>query len=756
MSRILAAALAGALLCSVSHAAVAAPAASKAAAAAPAEQPGTERLTPERVFASPDLNGPRARGVKLSPDGTLVTYLKGAQDDANRLDLWAVDVKGGEPFRLIDSKALAPAGKELSEAEQARRERMRLRETGVIEYGWDDEGKTILVPLDGDLYLADRKSGQVRRLTATPGDEIDAKVSPHGRFVSYVRDQNLYVMDLATGREQALSTDGKGALSWGVAEFIAQEEMGRYTGYWWSPDESRVALTRVDESGVDVIPRFDIGSDGVKVVEQRYPRAGRPNAVVDLYVEDRATGQKVKVDLGSNPDIYLPRVAWSKDGKTLYAERQSRDQKTLELLEVDPTTGAAHPILTETSPHWIELNVDFKPLKDGSFLWASERSGYKHLYLYDRHGKLIRQVTSGDWPVDDVAGVDEAKGVVMFAASKDDVLARQLYAVSYLKPGQPKQITAGDGWWSFTMAKNGGSYAGTYSDPKTPPRTGFYTADGKLVRWVEPNALDATHPFFKYAGSLRTPQYGTLKASDGETLYYSISTPPGFDPSKKYPAIVLVYGGPHTQTIKKQWGGLTDQLLLNEGYVVFRLDNRGSFNRSVAFKTALDRRMGTVEVEDQLLGVNWLRSQPFVDSSKIAVQGWSYGGFMTLMLLTAKDSPFAAGMSGAPPSDWRLYDTHYTEEFMGKPSENVAGYKASEIVPRLDNLKPGSLLLLQGMADDNVTFDNSTRVMAALQAKSIPFELMDYPGERHGLRGNPRQLHLWRTYLAFLRRKIGS
>ncbi len=718
-----------------------------------AQAQSQERLTPERVFGNPDLNGPRARGVKLSPDGQLVTYLKSEAGDQNTLDLWAADVKGGEPFKLIDASVLQPKGKELSEAEKSRRERMRIRERGVVEYAWDDQGKFILVPLDGDLYLADRATGKVRRLTETPGDEVDAKVSPRGHFVSYVRDQNLYVLDLATGAEKALSSDGKDTLSWGTAEFISQEEMGRQTGAWWAPDESRVALTRVDESTVDIVPRFDIGPDGVKVVQQRYPRAGRPNAVVELWVEDVSTGARVKVDLGADKDIYLARVDWSKDGKTLYVQRQTRDQRRLDLLEVDPATGTGSVILSETSPHWVELNDDFKPLGSGEFLWSSERSGYRHLYLYDRHGKPVRQVTHGDWPVDEVAGVDEAKKLVLIAASKDDTLQRHLWAVSYAKPGEPKKLTSGEGWWTLTVAKTGGSFSGTYSDPKTPPRTGFYAPDGKLVRWIEPNTLDTAHPFFPYAASLRTPEYGTIKAADGSDLHWAISTPPGFDPARKYPVIVSVYGGPHTQTIKKQWGSLTDQLLLNEGYVLFRLDNRGSSNRSVAFKTALDRRLGTVEVEDQLAGVGFLKTLPYVDPKRIGVMGWSYGGFMTLMLMTAPDSPFVAGMSGAPPSDWRLYDTHYTEQFMGKPSENEAGYKASEIVPRLGAMK-GSLLLLQGMADDNVTFDNSTRVMAALQGASRPFELMDYPGERHGLRGNPRMLHLWRTYLDFLDRKL--
>ena len=477
-----------------------------------------EKLTAERVYSDPDLNGPTARGVKLSPDGQLVTYLKARPEDQNALDLWAAPTQGGEPFRLIDSKALAPEQKTLSEAEKARRERERISQHGVVEYEWDDQGKFILVPLEGDLWLAERATGKVRRLTQTPGDEIDAKVSPKGDFVSYVRDQNLYVMDLATGQERALTTEGKGTLSFGTAEFVAQEEMQRFTGYWWSPDEKHIALTRVDESGVDVIPRLDIGPDGVKVIEQRYPRAGRPNAVVELYVEDLASGAKVKVDLGPNPDIYLARAGWSKDGRTLYVERQTRDQKRLDLLAVDPATGAAKVILTETSPYWVELNDDFKPLADGDFLWASERTGYKHLYLYDRDGKLIRSVTSGDWPVDQVEGVDEARGLVLFSASKDTPTERQLYEVSYREPAEPKALTSGAGWWTVTVAKGGQAFAGTYSDPATPPRTGLYAADGKLVRWIEPNTLDATHPYFKYLDHHRVPEFGTIKASDGQAL----------------------------------------------------------------------------------------------------------------------------------------------------------------------------------------------------------------------------------------------
>ncbi|OZA84727.1 MAG: hypothetical protein B7X77_00005, partial [Caulobacter sp. 39-67-4] len=312
---------------------------------------------------------------------------------------------------------------------KARRERARVFSRGIVEYSWDSQGRFILVPLDGDLYLDSVSDGKVSRLTETPGDEVDAKVSPLGGYVSYVRDQNLYVKPVNGGAEKAVTTDGKDALSFGVAEFIAQEELDRFSGYWWSPDESRIAYTRVDESGVDIVPRADIGPGGATVVLQRYPRAGRPNAVVDLFVQDLATGKAVQLDLGANKDIYVARVDWSADGKTVYVQRLSRDQKTLDLIAFNPATGVGKTILTETDAHFIEVHEDFRPLDDGSFLWSSEKSGFNHLYRHAADGKLIAQITKGDWPMNRVEGVDETRKVVIFGASIDTPIERRLYEV---------------------------------------------------------------------------------------------------------------------------------------------------------------------------------------------------------------------------------------------------------------------------------------------------------------------------------------
>jgi dipeptidyl-peptidase-4 len=728
-----------------------------ASAAAHAREASSQadRLTPERVFADPDLSGPKARGVKLSPDGSVVTYLKAKPDDQRMTDLWAADVKGGAPRLLVDGRALIPEGRELSEAEKSRRERQGIQSSGVVDYTWDDQGRFIVVPVEGDIWLFERAESKVRRLTDTPADEIDAKVSPKGQYVSFVRDDNLFVVPAAGGTARALTSGGTPDKSWATAEFIAQEELDRDTGYWWAPGEDRIALAYVDQTGVDIVPRPDIGATGATIVEQRYPRVGRPNAKVDLYIASVATGAQTRVDLGPNPDIYLARVDWSADGRKLYVQRLTRDQRRLDLLDVDPATGSSRVLLTQASPHWVELTHDFTPLEGGGFLWSSEESGNRHLYRYAADGRQLAQLTSGDWPVGELLGVDEAKSTAFFLASKDTPIEQQLYSVSYEKPADPRRITRGSGWWSAQLSKTGGAFAGTFSNAHTPPQTALYRADGSLVRWIEENRLDSSHPYWPYRDRLHTPEFGTIDAADGQKLWWSMRTPPGFDPARKYPVVVQVYGGPASALVKRGWASPSDQLWLEAGYILFAIDNRGTPNRSVAFKTAIDRRMGELEVADQLAGVAHLKSLPFVDPARIGITGWSNGGYMALMLLTVPDSPYAAGIAGAPPTDWALYDTGYTERYLGTPLTDAKAYEGSEVTARLGNMAPGSLLLIHGMADDNVTFDNSTRLMAALQARSIPFEMQLYPGLRHRAGWSQATLlHRTNAALDFFGRKL--
>ena len=716
----------------------------------------------ERVFAAPALSGPVARGVALSPDGAVVSFLRGKDEDPEALDLWAVPTSGeGEPRRLVDSAALADDAL-LSEAELARRERQRTFGHGIVEYRWDDQGARILVPVGGELFLAEVATGAVSRRIARRsegGDCIDARFSPRGGYLSFVRSGALHIAPVLGGEPQRVTPAGSATISYAVAEFVAQEEFARDTGYWWSPDDSRIAYTRVDESAVELVRRVDIGEAGSVTIEQRFPFAGRANAQVDLFVARLDGADPVQVDLGPDPDIYLARVAWSADGQMLYVQRQSRDQHTLDLLAVDPATGASRVILTEHQHPWVNITLDFAPLEEGGFLWMSARTGYAHLYLYDRDAGLVRAMTEGAFPLGcldrarGVVGLDEARGLVYVVASKHTPLEQHLYSVDYRQGGPMQQITSDAGWWTISMGRQANAFVGTFSSPLTPPQTALYGLDGTRLRWITENPLGDHHPYAPYAAGLPVPEFGTLTAEDGQALHYVLVKPADFDPAKRYPAVVQVYGGPGRQAVKREWRAPSERLLTEAGFVVFQLDNRGSANRGLAFEAPIFGQLGMCEVADQIRGLQFLQSLPFIDPARVGVTGWSYGGFMTLHLMTEPGSGFACGAAGAAPSGWRMYDTHYTEHYMGHPDTNAKGYEDCSVLPRLSNLH-GRLLLIHGMADDNVLFENATQIIARLQSLAKPFDLMLYPGQRHGIAGEAPRQHLWHTLLDFFRREL--
>ena len=712
-----------------------------------------QTLTLERIFANPPLAGPTPRLLKLSPDGRWLTSLRNRPDEGQRFDLWAVDTATGAEKMLVDSKKFE-TGAALSEAERMQRERARIADQkGIVAYEWSADSRTLLVPLDGDLYLA-TLDGQVRRLTDTPDSELDGTVSPAGHFVSFVRGQNLFVLDLRSGKERALTNDGGGTLSWGVAEFVAQEEMHRTRGAWWSPDDKRIAVARVDEAPVGIVTRAAIGADGTRVYEQRYPKAGTPNARVDLHVFDVASGKSVKVDLGADPDIYLARVDWTKDGKALLVQRESRDQKRLDLLRVDPATGKALVLFAETAKSWINLTDNLKPLGDGSLLWTSERDGFSHLYRW-RNGAWT-QLTSGPWQVEEVVGVNEAKGLAYVRANKDTPLEWQLYAVPIGAPGAVRRLTDAGFSHAIVMDRKASHAIVTRSSTGQPAQTYLADADGDNRRWIEENAL-AKGPYAPFAAAHVAPCFGTIKAADGTTdLHYKLYVPKGFAGPR--PVLLWVYGGPGAgRQATNEW--MRDlpiqQYLVAKGWVIFSIDNRGTPDRGKGFEDAIHRAMGKVEVADQLAGLAWLKKQDFVDPKRIAVFGWSYGGYMTLKLLEAAPGMFAAGVSGAPVTKWELYDTHYTERYMGNPATDPKPYEASDALTNATAIRD-PLLLIHGMSDDNVVFDNSTALMARLQAAAIPFETMVYPGFGHRVAGPGVSVHLWRTIEAFLDREVAG
>ncbi len=714
-----------------------------------------QRLTLERIHQDPSLSGITPRKLEVSPDGSRVTFLRGRDDDQFQLDLWEFNLRDRVTRRLVDSKRVKPV-EQLSDEEKARRERTRAASLrGILDYSWSPDGKQLLVPIAGDLFLVDVAKPDAAKLIAS-GSVLDAKISPQGRYVSFIRNQNIYVVEVATAKERALTRDGRGPIHNGEAEFVAQEEMRQTTGYWWAPDDSAIAYKQYDESPVAIARRFEIYADRTEVVEQRYPYAGEKNVVVGLKLVNVASGAIRTVDLGANQDIYLVRADWAPDAKSVLFQRQSRNQQQLDLVAVDAATLKQRVVLTETAKTWVSLHDDLRFLaKRNAFVWTSDRTGRRHLYLLDMNGNVINPITAGNWQIDNILAVDEQAGRVYVEANRDAVIDKQIYSLALdgSTAEKPARISKADGWHEADFSANGEVWVDTWSDRDHPPKVSVHLPNGEFVAWIAENAVDAKHPYAPYLASHLPTEWGTLKASDGQTLYYSMIKPAGFTPGKRYPVYLSVYGGPGAQTVARRWGGLFQQYIAQQGYIVFGLDNRGSARRERRFTDALYRELGKVEVEDQLVGIDWLSKQSYVDPKRIGVYGWSYGGFMTARLLGQASDKIAAGVVGAPVTDYALYDTHYTERFMSTPQENPAGYKSTSVFTYLDGLR-SPMLLLHGMADDNVLFTNSTKLIGELTARGVLFDLMTYPGQKHGFSSRTARLHRDRTIEAFFAKHL--
>lgn len=713
-------------------------------------------LTIERIFQSPGLDGKAPKTLKVSPDGQRVTFLQGKSTDYNRLDLWEYHIPSGKTRMLFNSDDLSTGEEELSDEEKARRERMRLSGSGIVSYQWSNDGKALLFPLGGDVYYHKLGEKGAERLLNTDAFETDIKLSPKGTYISFIRDQNLIIKHIASGKETAVTTEGGGTLKYGMAEFVAQEEMGRMTGYWWSPDESHIAFTEVDESPVEVITRSEIYADEIKTIEQRYPSAGTPNVAVRLAIYDVANQSREWVDLGKEKDMYFARGDWMNNSQVFTYQWQNRSQQMLELRAYDLDSKRQKVLLKEQSDTWVNLHDDLRFLDDNKhFVWASERDGYKHLYLYTNEGKLVRQLTSGDWVVDEVEAINKQTGDIYFSGRKDTPLEKQVYKTN-VDGDDITRISKLGAYRDAVFSGDASIYIDKFSTINSPYQVSLNKASGEQITWLEENALDDNHPLTPYMSDWVAPEFGTITTNDNAELMYRL-----YKPSKlegKHPVIVYLYGGPHAQVVTNKWAGnrgLLFQHWVSKGYVVFTIDNRGSNYRGKGFEDPIFKAMGGIEVADQVAGVEFLRTLPFVDAERIGVHGHSYGGYMTLMTMFKAGDYFKAGVSGAPVTDWRLYDTHYTERYMGNPTVDKAEYDAASVFPYAKDLK-GPLLIYHGMADDNVLFTHSTKLYKHLQDLAKPFEVMDYPGKKHSIRGKNTGIHLFHTITNFFDRNIGQ
>ncbi len=723
--------------------------------------PGEGFLTPETLNSGIALNGPSVRLAKIAPDGTQITLLKGRENDASQLDLWSYDSETGDGQLLVSSTDLLGAPEELSEEEKNRRERLRLYASGIVTYSWVGD-QLLMFPLGGDIYLYDLATKTPRQITATKGFETDPKVSKDGSLIAYVRDDELFVQDLDTGLERQLTDDATDVIRNATASFVVQEELDRTTGYWIAPDAARIAYTQIDESPIAIETRANIGPDGITTLDQRYPFAGTDNATVRLGVVPVRGGEPQWLSLGDDPDIYLTRVAWSPNSQTVYAGVLSRDNKTHTIYRHNLGTGTSDVFYEETSPTWLNIRSDFKATDTGLRL-ISERDGQRRYYDITDEG--AEPLTPNGLMVKSVRC--ETDDALFVSGWRDNPRATHLFRVEKLS-SQPAvetsmdapvafdvdKITTGEGQHSASFDAGCTRYLGRFSSNTQPPQTRVFAADGSPLAWLSENTLDADHPFAPFAANRITPEYGTLEAADGSELHYELYKPLDLKPGERRASVTIVYGGPGVQRVINRWERKhLANILAHHGFVVFQLDGRGSTNRGKAFEDVLYRALGRAEVVDQLVGAEWLKDQPFIDPDRMGVYGWSYGGYMTLMMLGQTDA-YASGVSGAPVTDWALYDTAYTERYLGDPRPDhpnytEGAYERGSVFAHLDGLTE-PVLIIHGMADDNVVFRHTVKLIDALQKRGQHnFRLMTYPGEKHGFRARANRTHRDRQILDF-------
>ncbi len=685
-------------------------------------------LTVERIFGSSALNGQLTRGIAFSPDGRRLSYLasSGSGKDA-KTELWEMDTQKGERHVLIAADKLTAA---LQPSNAPASQATGLGRRAASQYLWSPDGNSLLLVGTTSLTCFDLKAQSGTSLLQGDDPITDAKISPDGKSVSYIEDYNLWVIPTSGGQPRSLTKGGREELHEGQLDWVYPEELQIATAYWWAPDSSSIAYLEMDERPVTKFPIQNSLEEPAETEWERYPAAGSANPIVKVFVVDATGGAPRQMDAGSDSDIYIPRVNWFPDSRNVAIERLNRAQDKLELLAADAKTGTSRVILTDTDKYWINVTDDLKFLRDGKrFIWSDERTGYRHLYLYDLDGKQIAQLTSGDWEVTALAGVDEDSSTVYFTAAEKSPLERHLYRVGLDGKGFAR-VTQEPGTHDIHMSANGRAFVDTFSDVNHPPRQDLYRADGTKIAAINENAVPELAEY-----AMSPVEFLTVKTHDNILLNAMMIKPAGFDPSRKYPVLIYTYGGPHAQVVRNAWGGsiyLWHELMAQKGFLIFALDNRGSAGRGHVFEEPIHFRLGAQELSDQRDGVRYLDSLPYVDSERIGIWGSSYGGHMTLHAMFRDFREFKAGFAGSPVSDWRLYDTIYTERYLGKPQKNFEEYEESSPVKTATQLK-GKLLIAAGTGDDNVHFANTLEVLDELIAAGKYAEVAVFPGRGHGI-----------------------
>lgn len=703
----------------------------------------SKSLTVERIYGQPSLSGQLTAGIAWSPDGKEVAFLETKQGRGQlRSELWAMDAATGQRRLLISAEKL---DRVLSPAEK------RTQATGLgrhppPEYQWAPTGAAMLFASSTSLEWFDLKTQAHRTLVDGSENLADPKISPDGRYVSFVRSHNLWIVNIADGKERALTTGGTEEIRRAELDWVYPEELEITTAYWWAPDSSAIAYLEMDERKVAKYPLVNFLSYSGEAEEERYPPAGSANPAVHVMVAWLDGSEAHVLDTGADTDIYIARVNWLPDSKRVAIQRLNRAQSTLDLLVADTGTGQNRGALSEKDSDWINLSNDLRFLKTSNrFLWSSERSGYRHLYLYDLDGQELAQLTKGEWEVSAVEGVDEAKGIVYFTATEKSPLERHLYRVNFDGSGFAR-LTREDGTHRIDMAPDCSAFLDTRSSSTRPPRQDLLRADGSTVATLNENEVSELAEYH-----FSPVEFLSVRARDGVPLNAMMIKPPDFNPARKYPVIVFTYGGPHGQEVTNAWGGHTflwHQLMAQKGFIVFSLDNRGSAGRGHVFEIPIHLRLGAQELSDQRDGVAYLKSRPYVDGNRLGIWGWSYGGHMTLHAMFEAPDDFKVGFAGAPVTDWHFYDTIYTERYLGLLPRNERAYVQSSPISNAAKLR-GKLLIAHATGDDNVHFANTLSLLNKLIEAGKYVEVMAFPGRGHGISDSAARRVLMRRVTQF-------
>jgi dipeptidyl-peptidase-4 len=710
-------------------------------------QNGAEKFTIEEIYGSMKFMSKSLRGVQWIEEGEKLTYLE-TDMSTRTTDIWVYDIKNKKRDVFLKSSEL-----KLEDSEKP---------FSIMNYSFSPDERYILftgvlparaLKSGGTIYIYDLKEKRFSEIE-TSGSTMNVKFSEDGTKLGYVIKDNIYVYDLASNSEKQLTFDGNGIVLNGHFDWVYEEEFSIIDGWQFSPDGKEIAFWRFDQSPVPEIEIQQFDSLYFNSIKMRYPKAGDKNSIVKIGVVEIASGKITWMDIGEEIDIYIPRIRWTKNPGVLSIMRMNRLQNKLELLLTDSKTGKSKLIYTDTDSCWVDVeDANLVFLKDKKhFLITSERSGFRHFYLYDLNGKIIRQITNGNWEVTSLSSFDERSQIIYFTSGMNDPKARHLYRIN-LDGKNLQKITMDEGTNSINFSPNSRYFIRTFSNINSVTKINLESAEGKLIEVLENNE-ELTKSLEEY--SFASPEFLSFTTSDGVQLNAMIIKPKEFDSSKKYPVLVYNYSGPGSQIVRNAWQGgqyLWYQMLAQEGYIIFMLDNRGTGGRGKSFKNIVYKNLGYWEVNDQIEGAKYLITLPYVDGERIGIWGWSYGGYISAMTIMKANEYFKVAVAVAPVTHWKFYDTIYTERYMSTPQLNSDGYETGSVLNKVEKLK-GKLLLVHGTADDNVHFQNTVVLVDELVKANKQFQVMFYPGKNHGIYGGKTREQLFTLITNFIREKL--